>query len=84
MNPEEKTEIVICLGSSCFARGNKQNVKIIQNFIKEKGIEHKVSFRGRHCFGNCDNGPSLTIGEKQIDHLNSDNLLEILNEFLPK
>ena len=28
-------EIVICMGSSCFARGNEENLRIIESFIAE-------------------------------------------------
>ncbi len=39
---DHKKEIVICLGSSCFARGNKQTVKIIQDYLKNNNLEKDV------------------------------------------
>ena len=35
-------EIKICMGSSCFARGNNENLEIIETFIKENNLEAKM------------------------------------------
>jgi len=82
MDTKHDIEIVICLGSSCFARGNKQSVRLIQSFLKEKGLEGKVLFKGRHCFGHCETGPALLIGEKLIEHCNPESVVDILSEEL--
>jgi NADH:ubiquinone oxidoreductase subunit E len=77
-----RIEIVICLGSSCFARGNKMIVKEIKRFLDENGLSHKVVFRGEHCFGNCENGPGLAIGEKKFVQISSGTIRDILEEVL--
>lgn len=61
-----KTEITICLGSSCFARGNKKMVQVIQQFLKQNFLEDRVLFRGAHCFGECGDGPSIRIGDNTL------------------
>jgi NADH:ubiquinone oxidoreductase subunit E len=71
-------EITICLGSSCFARGNKKTVKVIQDFIKENKLEDKVIFKGNHCFGDCSKGPIVKINDKIYEHVDSEKALEIL------
>ncbi|MCB8995145.1 MAG: (2Fe-2S) ferredoxin domain-containing protein [Bacteroidales bacterium] len=78
----QKTELIICLGSSCFARGNKKILEQIQQYIKEHNLEEKVIFRGNHCFGKCNKGPILKLGEKFFEQVNEHNLLEILNKEL--
>lgn len=76
------TEVVICLGSSCFARGNKKILESIQQYIKDNQLEGKVKFRGNHCFGKCNKGPILKIGENIYEQVSEDKLKEILdNEF---
>ena len=30
-----KLNITVCMGSSCFARGNAQNLELIENYIKD-------------------------------------------------
>ena len=38
--------ITICMGSSCFSRGNSTNAEVIQRFIADNGLEDKFSVRG--------------------------------------
>lgn len=78
----KKTELTICLGSSCFARGNRKLVSIIQGFIIENRLEEKVIFKGNHCFGKCSKGPVLKVGEKYYEHADESNILEILRKEL--
>ncbi|MBE0637482.1 MAG: (2Fe-2S) ferredoxin domain-containing protein [Bacteroidales bacterium] len=78
----DQLEVVICLGSSCFARGNKQMVQVVKKFMEDNNLMHKLKFRGKHCFGNCENGPSMMIGEKRHEHLNQQSVLEILEREL--
>lgn len=60
---EGKIEITICLGSSCFARGNKEIVNLIKLYLHENKLEDMVYFHGAHCFGNCAEGPVIKINE---------------------
>ena len=79
----ESKELLICLGSSCFARGNKEIVQMIRKFLEEHELSRKVDFRGKHCFGHCEKGPSLRINGKHYEHINAENIHEILtSEFL--
>jgi len=78
----QKKEIKICLGSSCFARGNKQMVQEVRKFIDENGISHRVNFKGKHCFGNCENGPCIQIDDARYDHFYEDNFELILKKEL--
>jgi NADH:ubiquinone oxidoreductase subunit E len=74
------TELVICLGSSCFARGNKKILETIQQYIKDNQLDGKVKFRGNHCFGKCNKGPVLKIGENIYEQVSEKNLNEILDK----
>jgi len=73
------TELVICLGSSCFARGNKKILETIQQYIKDNQLDGRVKFRGNHCFGKCNKGPVLKIGENIYEQVSESNLIEILD-----
>lgn len=74
-------ELVICLGSSCFSRGNKSLVKIIKNYLKENGLEAKVKFYGKRCFANCAKGPTIMLDGKILENVNENNIKSILDEF---
>ncbi|MGD0341047.1 MAG: NAD(P)H-dependent oxidoreductase subunit E [Bacteroidales bacterium] len=56
-----ETEMHICLGSSCFSRGNKDVVIFIRDYLKKNHLEDKVIFKGGRCMKNCSNGPNLMI-----------------------
>lgn len=75
-------EITICLGSSCFSRGNKDITQMIKVYLSENNLEDKVKFRGGHCFSECSKGPNLKINDKLFSHVSVDNLIEILESNL--
>jgi NADH:ubiquinone oxidoreductase subunit E len=77
-----KKEIIICLGSYCFARGNKDLMNIILKYLRQKNLSDKVSFRGDHCFDMCCDGPNLKIGSKIYHGVNKDNVIDFLIEGL--
>jgi NADH:ubiquinone oxidoreductase subunit E len=60
-------EMHICLGSSCFSRGNKDVVMFIREYLKKNHLEDKVIFKGARCMGHCSNGPNLRINEEIIE-----------------
>jgi NADH:ubiquinone oxidoreductase subunit E len=57
----QRIEMKICLGSSCFSRGNKDVVMFIREYLRKNHLEDKVIFRGARCMGLCSNGPNLNI-----------------------
>ena len=77
-------EIKICLGSSCFARGNREMVNEVKNFLEKNHISEKVVFRGSHCLGNCENGPNMKINDDVIGDINKARVKEELSEKLTK
>jgi NADH:ubiquinone oxidoreductase subunit E len=54
-------EMQICLGSSCFSRGNKDVVMFVKEYLRKNHLEDSVAFRGSRCLGRCSNGPNLVI-----------------------
>jgi len=75
---DNKTEIRICLGSSCFARGNKKMVQVIQQFLTQNHLEEKVIFHGSHCFGHCGDGPMIQIGEELMHSQDPEEMKRLL------
>jgi NADH:ubiquinone oxidoreductase subunit E len=56
-----KIEMQICLGSSCFSRGNKEVVMFVKEYLRKNHLDDRVVFRGARCMGLCSNGPNLII-----------------------
>ncbi len=75
-----KHVIRICLGSSCFSRGNGKTLEVIQKYIKEKGFEAETDFKGMLCHGLCDKGPIVSIDDKIYEEVDSNGIIEILND----
>jgi len=80
----QKKEIIICLGSSCFARGNKAVVKLITEYLKEHNLQNDVKFHGERCFGKCADGPSLKLGEKFYENTDPESIIKILEDYIAK
>lgn len=78
----QETEIQICLGSSCFSRGNKELVIFIKEYLKKNHLEDKVIFKGARCMGNCSHGPNLRIGNVMIEEVTLSNVEGILEKEL--
>ena len=57
----QRIEMQICLGSSCFSRGNKDVVMFIREYLRKNRLDDKVIFKGARCMGHCSNGPNLNI-----------------------
>ncbi len=58
------TTIHICMGSSCYARGNARNAELIQAWLTVRGYSAQIEFAGTLCEGRCKEGPILRIGDK--------------------
>ena len=80
MNP--KKQLKICLGSSCFARGNKAILQAIKGYIATHDLQEKIDFRGNHCFGRCMEGPNLSIDGRFYPGITPENIEDILRENL--
>jgi len=77
-----RKEIKICMGSSCFSRGNKQALQVIQSYLKDHQLERDVLLKGNHCFGDCSSGPVLKIGANVYEQVTQDRIVEILEKEL--
>ncbi len=75
-----KIDITICLGSSCFARGNAQNLKFIQEYLQTRGLKDKVNFKGQLCSKLCNEGPVIIINGQTYKEVNKIKLDDILDK----
>ena len=63
----QRIEMQICLGSSCFSRGNRDVVAFIREYLKKNHLEDRIIFKGARCMNLCSNGPNLRINERIIE-----------------
>ena len=82
MSHDGKTCITICLGSSCFTRGNAENLPHLQARLAEKGLEDRVTLKGSRCEGKCMHGPNLRVGETLLHDVKAADIDALLEERL--
>jgi len=73
-------EIVVCLGSSCFARGNSENLAIINKFVQASKLSVSVNLTGKLCQDKCNQGPNLIIGGQIHHSVTPERLCELLQQ----
>ncbi len=77
-----KLNITVCMGSSCFARGNASNLEFIENYIKENGLEAEIDLAGARCEGKCVSGPNITINGVEYTEVDEEKLKQTLDDLV--
>ncbi len=77
-----KHNIRICLGSSCYTRGNAESLKIIQQYVEAKNISASLDFRGHLCNENCNRGPVIKINGETFEEVQPSEVEKLLKEKL--
>ena len=75
--------IKVCMGSSCFARGNAKNLQVIQKFLADRHLDAEVELTGLRCCDKCSRGPNVTIDGVEYNNIDSGTLLDILEKHFP-
>lgn len=73
-------DIKICMGSSCFARGNDKNLEFIEKYIKEHQLEAEIEVYGSRCDNICDKGPNIIIDGNVYNNVTIDMIIKLFNE----
>ncbi len=81
-----RPKIVICIGSSCFSRGNAKNVEITENFLETNGLKDDidVELSGALCRNRCAEGPIVEVNGKIYTEVDSGLMLDILKQTFQK
>lgn len=82
MSQKPLNEVIICMGSSCFARGNKKTLAVIKKYLNDRSFGQNIVFRGAHCTNICDQGPVLVINGQKITKLMPEDVADVLDEYL--
>jgi NADH:ubiquinone oxidoreductase subunit E len=72
------TEIKVCMGSACFAKGNQENIEFIKQYIEDNNLDSNLSITGSLCEDKCDIGPRVIINDKEYTKVTTQVLEEIL------
>lgn len=79
MPKDEKTIITVCMGSSCFARGNAGALALIEETLRRAGMLERVELRGSRCENKCAAGPHIKINGATYSHIRPEELKALLS-----
>lgn len=81
-----KPKIMICMGSSCFARGNEQNLELIERYLAAHELKDEVDLElgCSLCQGNCSKGPNISVDGKNYERVDKGVMLDILRNLFEK
>ena len=79
-----RTEIItveLCMGSSCYSRGNGSTVQLIESYINENSLDEKILLKGKLCTGSCSNGPCMKINDTKYSHVRPETVLDLIKSY---
>ncbi|MCC8167418.1 MAG: (2Fe-2S) ferredoxin domain-containing protein [Planctomycetes bacterium] len=74
----EKIAVALCMGSSCFARGNREVLEVVERLIRDNGWQESVALSGLRCTNRCAEGPNISINGTLYQNMDANTLVEIL------
>ena len=74
------TEIKVCMGSACFAKGNQENLDFIKQYIEKNNLDSEIIIAGSLCENKCEKGPRIIVNDKEYTNVTTEDLSEILKE----
>ncbi len=70
------------MGSSCFSRGNGENLRVLNQFLEKHRPGHLVRPIGHLCEGKCSEGPNIMIDGQMFHRVTPDLLRTLLEDRL--
>lgn len=71
-------EIRICMGSSCFSRGNSETLAVIRDYIERNGLADRVNLVGSLCEGRCKEGPNIVVDGVRYEQVDRSTVVDII------
>ena len=75
---KQTLKIEICMGSSCFSRGNNITLPLLQSLINENNLDAQLELSGSLCSENCTHGPVLVINGKKYHQVHPNAVEDLL------
>ena len=81
-----RPSITLCMGSSCFARGNEKNLALCEKFLDAHGLQDEVDLVLGACLckGRCSEGPVVVIDGKAHTSVDEGVMSDLLENLFPK
>ena len=77
--PDNALNILICMGSSCFSRGNNRNIEVLQQVASAASQDSSCTLSGHLCQDQCKDGPNIVINGCVYHQVDPVSLLALIN-----
>jgi len=75
-------DIGVCVSTSCYLKGSWRILEELAAELRKRGLTDRFRVRARFCTNNCNNGPSVTLGQHQVIHVETDGVNEFIEQHL--
>ncbi|MBI9105645.1 MAG: NAD(P)H-dependent oxidoreductase subunit E [Spirochaetales bacterium] len=75
-------DVEICMGSSCYSRGNSKSLEFIETFIKDRNLEDRIRLNGKLCLGSCSDGPNIIINKNLHSGTSPECIIDLIKHYL--
>ena len=78
----ETMVVELCLGSSCFARGNAKALGYLESYIEKNNLAQHIELTGHLCLGTCSQGPNIRIDGVMHSAVKPEQVVSLVNDAL--
>jgi NADH-quinone oxidoreductase subunit G len=79
---QQKLDVSICLGTSCYVRGSEDLLRGITRHAQEEGLVEELDIRGHFCFENCEHGPTVEVNGERLSECTVERACATIDERL--
>lgn len=72
------TVIKVCMGSSCYVRGNDKILSFMEDYIKTHSKDVDIKLVGCRCTNLCQEGPNVYVDGKKYSRCTKEELIKVL------
>jgi NADH:ubiquinone oxidoreductase subunit E len=79
---DKAVNVRICMGSSCFARGNSDTLACIRSHFQAAQDQGLIRLEGSLCENNCHQGPNIVINGRPYGSITAAAAVELIENEL--
>ncbi len=77
--------IEICVGSSCHIKGAPEIVSLLENAVRDNGLDNEIVLSGSFCTGKCNRiGVTVTVADTIYTGITRENFREFWSNTIMK
>jgi NADH:ubiquinone oxidoreductase subunit E len=80
MTDKKRIDISICMGSSCYPRGNRETLEKLKIYIRDNNLAEQIIMKGNLCEGLCKDGPNIRINGVIYHDIDYYSVLKVIEE----